>query len=445
MNVNLKNSPDPQVLQDKGTLLKVKKDIPIVCMEDFEVVNMDDKLNLLMSAINKINTNFHHKFEALEKQVLTYNNSLISRIEAVEQADEEILARVDDLEGAVSKITTLETKIKTLEEIQMQMHDELAVIKGVVQVQDKVIHQNKMKVVDLMAQSMANNIVITGICEDVSESQHEGQVWQQKENCKEKVLKFLREKLEMEVQDSEVAVAHRPGKQYNNKPRAMIVCCELSLRERIFGFTKNLKDQVNENGDSYYVRQQLPEPLHIAKKEREDHLKSIRKANEQIPEEEKHKRVEAHTRNNMLYINKIPQKKYITPPMVHDIFCCDRDTIGRMEKINFSHSMEVTDKGSRFIGHAARVKNSKDVAAAYRKIRLLYPESDHIMVTYSSRSYTGYHDDGEHGAGTKMLQALLHKGMKDVVVFVSREYGGAQLGQRRFLHIEKCAREAMNQ
>lgn len=42
-----------------------KKQIPVINMEDFEVVDMNDKLNLLTSAINKINTTFHLKFEEL--------------------------------------------------------------------------------------------------------------------------------------------------------------------------------------------------------------------------------------------------------------------------------------------------------------------------------------------------------------------------------------------
>ena len=51
--------------------------------------------------------------------------------------------------------------------------------------------------------------------------------------------------------------------------------------------------------------------------------------------------------------------------------------------------MEITDRKSRFTGHATRVKGTKDVAAAYKKIELLYPESDHIMVAYLVKTYTG--------------------------------------------------------
>ena len=34
-------------------------------MNNFKIVDGEDKLNLLMAAINKINIYFHHKFEGL--------------------------------------------------------------------------------------------------------------------------------------------------------------------------------------------------------------------------------------------------------------------------------------------------------------------------------------------------------------------------------------------
>ena len=117
------------------------------------------------------------------------------------------------------------------------------------------------------------------------------------ENCKEKVLQFLCGKMKMELQDTEIEVAHRLGtkkvKQQQIKPRSMLVRCKFELRDRIFKFTKQLKDQHNELGDPYFVRQQLPEPLLSEKMERDSHLSEIRKSNAAIPDEQKHKRITA--------------------------------------------------------------------------------------------------------------------------------------------------------
>ena len=55
--------PTPQPLQQKHTPVKEVIEIPVIKMEDFQQVNMNEKLDLLMSAINKINTNFHYKLQ----------------------------------------------------------------------------------------------------------------------------------------------------------------------------------------------------------------------------------------------------------------------------------------------------------------------------------------------------------------------------------------------
>ena len=67
------------------------------------------------------------------------------------------------------------------------------------------------------------------------------------------------------------------------------------------------------------------------------------------------------------------------------------------------------------------------------------------MMAYTVKMYSGHHDDGEYTSGSKLAQILEQRGAKDTAVFVSREYGGQQLGQCRFLHIEKAARDALEE
>ena len=44
----------------------------------------------------------------------------------------------------------------------------------------------------------------------------------------------------------------------------------------------------------------------------------------------------------------------------------------------------------------------------------------------------------------RMLQIMLDRGIKNTVLFVTREFGGSHLGPHRFLHIEKSARDALD-
>ena len=148
---------------------------------------------------------------------------------------------------------------------------------------------------DLTVRSMSNNIVISGITGDGSEEK----------DCKSKVLEFFRNKMKMEVADTEVEVAHRIGKLVvGRKPRLMVVRCIFALKERVFEYTKNLKDLENDLGDYYSVKS--PEPLLSERNYQEERMRSIRKSNAAIPEDQKERKVPVAIKNKVLYIKNIP-------------------------------------------------------------------------------------------------------------------------------------------
>ena len=429
----LDSPSQPENLGNTKSVAVNMESTEVIKMSDFEVVDdINDKLNLLMVAINKVNTNFHFKWEELQIQILDNKTTLTSKIESVGKTQEELQARVDDLEAATASIPGLLTQVSQLENKVETLSDDVATLKGLMQVQDRDIYEVKNKTVDLTARSMANNVIITGITGD-----------QEAENCREKVWSLMNNIMQMEVDKQEILVAHRIGKKGGPKPRAMVVRCADPLRQRIFKFTANLKGKTNSNGDPYYVSPQLPEPLNTECREREEVYKSIKKANAQIPEEEKTRRTDVKIKNKTLIINNIPQKQHIFPPTVQELFNVDDTTQERMEQMFFSQSNVIADKGSSFRGHALKVANASEIRLAYRKLKLMYPESNHIM-TYVVKKYSGYQDNGEFGAGKRLAKILLARGVKDIAVFVTREYGGFHIGARRFLHIEGVAKDALN-
>lgn len=56
-----------------------------------------------------------------------------------------------------------------------------------------------------------------------------------------------------------------------------------------------------------------------------------------------------------------------------------------------------------------------------------------------------YHDDGEGGAGIKLMYLLQDSNVKNVMVVVSRWFGGIMLGQARFMYITDAARGMLDQ
>ena len=55
-----------------------------------------------------------------------------------------------------------------------------------------------------------------------------------------------------------------------------------------------------------------------------------------------------------------------------------------------------------------------------------------------------YDDDGESAAGGRLLKLLALVGAENVVVVVSRWYGGVLLGPARFTHINNAARQLLD-
>lgn len=56
---------------------------------------------------------------------------------------------------------------------------------------------------------------------------------------------------------------------------------------------------------------------------------------------------------------------------------------------------------------------------------------------------SGMGNDGESGAGMVLLNMLRQSDWRNVIVIVTRFYGGKPLGPDRFRHIRAVAREAL--
>ena len=84
------------------------------------------------------------------------------------------------------------------------------------------------------------------------------------------------------------------------------------------------------------------------------------------------------------------------------------------------------------------------VRNAYKHIKQISPDSDHIMMAYSARQYSGHHDDGKHGTSRRLTAILADRNSVNVTVFVTRTFGGLHIGPKRFMLIERAAKEALN-
>ena len=381
---------------------------PVVDMKDFVQVEGDGKLDLMMMAINKINTSFHYKLDRFTS-VLT---------------DEEdgVFPRMRDCERDLDEFRD---RINVLEEENEQLKSDMHILKGVVKVQQNRMEVMNEKLIDLKARSMASNIIIDGIVE--SNEENEG-------NCQTQVMSFLQQQLEMDVESNEVVKAHRLGEKAFGRPRPIVVQCQNSLRKRVFGYTKNLKDKFNPNNKKYFVDPQQPEEWSAERKEINS---AIYRAKEKVAGT--NQTVNFAVKKRQLYINNQLQKKQVASPKVENLLALTMEERKRILERDMTDETLMTEKGNQFIGRAARVNSLEEVRGAYAKMKLLYPDAEHIVMAFKWAGSEGCCDDGENFVGDKILKQLLSTtigNMDNVAVFGARKFT-TRIGPRRFLLYQK--------
>uniref|UniRef100_A0A7S4LDR0 RWD domain-containing protein n=2 Tax=Eutreptiella gymnastica TaxID=73025 RepID=A0A7S4LDR0_9EUGL len=119
------------------------------------------------------------------------------------------------------------------------------------------------------------------------------------------------------------------------------------------------------------------------------------------------------------------------------------------------HSGEpITDRKSKFQAFCAGVKSLDEVNYVIQTLR-----SDHRIASAAHPTIYAYRfvdsatgrlqehrdDDGETGAADKLLYLVQVSDAKDVLIVVTRWYGGIHLGPDRFRHISTVAKELLQQ
>ncbi|NXC31426.1 IMPCT protein, partial [Campylorhamphus procurvoides] len=115
------------------------------------------------------------------------------------------------------------------------------------------------------------------------------------------------------------------------------------------------------------------------------------------------------------------------------------------------HGSPITDRRSTFQAHLAPVVTTRQVKRVREK---LYENKKIASATHNIYAYRIYcedkqtflqdcEDDGETAAGGRLLHLMQILNVHNVLVVVSRWYGGILLGPDRFKHINNCARNIL--
>ncbi|XP_071090616.1 protein IMPACT-like isoform X1 [Haliotis cracherodii] len=115
------------------------------------------------------------------------------------------------------------------------------------------------------------------------------------------------------------------------------------------------------------------------------------------------------------------------------------------------HSEFLWDRKSKFQSHLAAVFKKEEIELVRNKLleNRKIAAATHNIVAYRIRvpnsdiMYQSCEDDGEFGAGQRMLHLLNILNAENVMVVVTRWYGGIHLGPDRFKHINNLSREIL--
>jgi putative IMPACT (imprinted ancient) family translation regulator len=108
----------------------------------------------------------------------------------------------------------------------------------------------------------------------------------------------------------------------------------------------------------------------------------------------------------------------------------------------FAHGETLIDRKSVFQAHVARLESPDDVDLLIGALKSdkKIARATHNMVAWRCGRASDNDDDGESAAGRRLAELLSLAGAENVLVVVSRWYGGIHLGPDRFKHINNVAR-----
>lgn len=139
-----------------------------------------------------------------------------------------------------------------------------------------------------------------------------------------------------------------------------------------------------------------------------------------------------------------------TPPAV------SRAEANMFPGLSIVSSEPIVDRRSTFVGHAIRVTDEREVPLVIHELlsdRKIAKAAHPAIFAYRIAKnvggpagvvyHTDYDDDGETQAGARLKHLLEILEVENVLVVVSRWYGGTLLGADRFKHINQAARDAL--
>ncbi|XP_078318203.1 uncharacterized protein LOC111113877 [Crassostrea virginica] len=296
------------------------------------------------------------------------------------------------------------SEVEILRQENSYLRKEPQVRKSVVINLDRRVSQQESEITDLKGRSMRDNILIHGLEEE------------ENEDLSKRVPMLIKEHLQLD--DVGFIRIHRNGPRFQGSTRPRSITGKLknpSDKNRVLNAIRQKRETSRQSDMPFFITPQTPLQVNETKKK-------LQEMNTKYREENVKTKIIG---NKLVFPNGNVYRDRVQPPRAEDILTMDEEEIERLEETVVVKGEEITQE----------VLRDPEYACANHNI-LAYRFKD-----VEGRVHDGYCDNGEYGAGRRMLKALADQGILNAAVIVSRRLG-KHLGPRRFEIMNKLALSA---
>ena len=226
-----------------------------------------------------------------------------------------------------------------------------------------------------------------------------------------------------------------------NPPARVVVLLNQKDKHMIMKKKKILKDMQFEH--PVYINDYQPAALN----ERRKWEQEILSLNESLPTDEQ--KTIKFTAGKIVLDGEV-QDQPVIPPGPEDILDLSEEELDHILRIKVLSGPKIEQDSSEFKAYTIAVSSHQEVQEAYSKVRWVHAAARHIVCAYylpeeSIFEQKGYCDDGEIGAGRKVMDLLVQNHIGSRAIFIVRYYGGTKLGTDRFQCYIQAAKGAIQQ
>jgi len=363
-------------------------------------------LATVASWIGEMNHNMQESFNVqFESAVRDMRSELFEQVQSMDTAN-----------------TSANKDIEDLQQENDELKNHCRILEGRLTRAEKELEDLREQFLVQEARSMRDNIKFYNIPET------------QDEVCEDAVRKFLSK--EMKISDNDLNKikfdrVHRTGQYRRGQNRVIVAKFNpYEGRQIVFNHVKYL-----DRSKNYGISEQLPRELAERKKQL-------------IPVYKQAKREKRNAKWSMDKLIIDGKVKEVTKDKVKDV---NMDTNEKATSLQpeLHHTPPQTHQGSSFQGHSMKVTSQDEIVPA---LHAIYADSRVARATHNIYAYrikTGsgflehFEDDGEWGAGSKLLNMLKENNIENTLVCTTRWYGGVHLGKVRFDHIVNVAKSSL--